>query len=145
MVSRLKVIAETFASLNIEVALETGQETAAELGELLAVLNQSNVGVNFDPANMLLYGKDNPVKALSLLRSWIRQVHIKDAKRTKHPGTWGEEVAAGSGQVDWAEFFATLRHLNYTGNLVIEREAGTQRVADIRTARAVVEKYFTPA
>jgi sugar phosphate isomerase/epimerase len=138
MVSRLKVIAETFASANIEVALETGQETATELAELLVVLNQPNVGVNFDPANMLLYGKDNPVEALSLLRPWIRQVHIKDAKRTKHPGTWGEEVVVGQGEVDWSAFFVSLNQMNFGGHLVIEREAGSERVADICAAQEVI-------
>ena len=145
LLNRLGVVADLFAEKNISLGLETGQETAPALSDLLRKLNRPNVGVNFDPANMLLYNKGNPIAALRLLAPWLRQVHIKDANQTQVPGTWGEEVAAGSGQVDWAEFFATLRHLNYTGNLVIEREAGTQRVADIRTARAVVEKYFTPA
>ena len=66
--------------------------------------------------------------------------HIKDARRTKVPGTWGEEVAVGTGEVDWPAFFATLRKLNYTGDFVIEREAGSQRVADIRTAKEIVAK-----
>ena len=56
-------------------------------------LNHPNIGVNFDPANMILYDKGDPVKALHVLAPWMRQVHIKDAKRTKIPGTWGEEVA----------------------------------------------------
>ena len=81
-----------------------------------------------------------PLPRLRTLGPWIRQVHIKDARRTKVPGTWGEEVAVGTGEVDWRAFFATLRELNYTGDFVIEREAGTQRVADIRTARDVVAK-----
>jgi sugar phosphate isomerase/epimerase len=67
-------------------------------------------------------------------------VHIKDARRTKVPGTWGEEVAAGTGEVDWRAFFATLRELNYTGDFVIEREAGNQRVVDIRSAKEVVAR-----
>ena len=58
--------------------------------------------------------------------------------RTKIPGTWGAEVAVGSGEVEWPAFFAALRELNFTGNLVIEREAGDQRVADIVTARELV-------
>jgi sugar phosphate isomerase/epimerase len=63
---------------------------------------------------------------------------VKDAQRAKIPGTWGAEVAAGSGEVDWRAFFAALRELNFTGNLVLEREAGGQRVADIVTARELV-------
>ena len=96
--------------------------------------------MNFDPANMILYDKGDPIAALRTLGPWIRAVHIKDARRTKVPGTWGEEVTVGTGEVDWRAFFATLRELNYTGDFVIEREAGSQRVADIRAARDVVAK-----
>ncbi len=87
---------------------------------------------------MILYDKGNPVEALRVLSPWLQQVHIKDARRTKIPGTWGMEVAAGFGKVDWPVFFAALRELNFTGNLVIEREAGEQRVTDIITARELV-------
>jgi sugar phosphate isomerase/epimerase len=98
------------------------------------------VGVNFDPANMLLYDKGNPIEALRTLGPWIRQVHLKDAQRTKLPGTWGDEVAVGTGEVDWPGFFATLREVKFGGDLCIERESGVQRVADIRGAREMVEK-----
>ena len=135
MLRRLAETADVFQAANIALGLETGQETAPVLVQLLQKLNRPNVGVNFDPANMILYDKGNPIAALRVLGPWIRQVHIKDARRTKVPGTWGEEVAAGTGEVDWRAFFATLRELNYTGDFVIEREAGSQRVADIRTAK----------
>jgi sugar phosphate isomerase/epimerase len=103
-------------------------------------LNAPNVGVNFDPANMLLYDQGDPVAALGVLAPWLRQVHIKDAKRTRVPGTWGEEVSVGTGEVDWGSFFATLRKLNYAGDFVIEREAGGKRMADLRAARALIEQ-----
>ena len=138
MVGRLKTVAEIFAAADISVGLETGQETAAGLATLLGELRQSNVVVNFDPANMLLYGKGDPIEAVRVLAPWIRQVHVKDANASAVPGTWGEEVAVGDGQVDWHAFFATLAEIHFTGDIVIEREAGDQRVADIRTAREVV-------
>ena len=138
MLRRLAETADVFKAANIALGLETGQETAPVLVQLLRKLKRPNVGVNFDPANMILYDKGNPIAALRMLGPWIRQVHIKDARRTKVPGTWGEEVAAGTGEVDWRAFFATLRELNYTGDFVIEREAGNQRVADIRTAKEMV-------
>ena len=140
MLRRLAETADVFQAANIELGLETGQETAPVLVQLLQKLKRPNVGVNFDPANMILYDKVNPIAALQVLGPWIRQVHIKDARRTKVPGTWGEEVAAGTGEVNWRAFFATLRELNYSGDFVIEREAGSQRVADIRTAREMVAK-----
>jgi sugar phosphate isomerase/epimerase len=138
MLKRLTETADAFREAGIALGLETGQETAPVLVKLLEKLKRPNVGVNFDPANMILYDKGDPIAALRMLGPWIRQVHIKDARRTKVPGTWGEEVAVGTGEVDWRAFFATLGELNFTGDFVIEREAGSQRVADIRTAKKVV-------
>jgi len=140
MVGRLKTIAELFAAADMRLGLETGQETAAGLATLLEEMRQSNVVVNFDPANMLLYGKGNPIEALHVLAPWIHQVHVKDAMQATMPGTWGEEVAVGNGQVNWPAFFATLAEIGFSGDIVIEREAGGQRIPDIRTARAVVLK-----
>jgi L-ribulose-5-phosphate 3-epimerase len=140
MLRRLAETADAFQAAGIALGLETGQETAPVLVQLLQKLNRPNVGVNFDPANMILYDKGNPIAALRSLGPWIRQVHIKDARRTKVPGTWGEEVAVGTGEVDWRAFFATLRELSFAGDCVIEREAGSQRVADIRAAKEVVLK-----
>jgi L-ribulose-5-phosphate 3-epimerase len=138
--ARLLQIAELFTGRGLQLGLETGQETAHDLAALLKNINQPNLGVNFDPANMILYEKGNPIEALRTLAPFLQQVHIKDANRTKLPGTWGEEVPAGTGQVDWKAFFATLTELGFAGNLVIEREAGSQRVADIQTAKRLVEK-----
>ena len=139
MLKRLGEVADVFAARNLKLGLETGQETAPVLAGLLQKLKRADVGVNFDPANMILYNKGNPIEALRVLGPWIAQVHIKDANRTKVPGTWGAEVAVGTGEVDWAAFFATLKQLSFTGDFVVEREAGTQRVADIRAAKALVE------
>ncbi|MCU0784096.1 MAG: sugar phosphate isomerase/epimerase [Verrucomicrobia bacterium] len=136
---RLVQTAEIFQARGITLGLETGQETAAVLFDFLHKLAKPNVGVNFDPANMILYDKGNPIEALRELGQWVRQVHIKDARRTKVPGTWGEEVVAGTGEVDWSAFFATLKEVGFKGDLCIEREAGTQRVADIRAARELIE------
>ena len=140
MLGRLAKTADVFQAANIALGLETGQETAADLLQLLQKLKRPNVGVNFDPANMILYDKGDPIAALRMLGPWIRSLHIKDARRTKVPGTWGEEVPVGTGEVNWRAFFATLRELNYQGNFVIEREAGNQRVADVRTAKEVVAR-----
>lgn len=136
MLGRLETVAGIFSDEGILLAMETGQETADSLALLLQSL--PGVGVNFDPANMILYDKGDPIQAVRKLGPWIRQVHIKDAVRTKVPGTWGEEVAAGSGEVDWPGFFRALEELDFSGNHVIEREAGTQRIADILTARDLV-------
>jgi L-ribulose-5-phosphate 3-epimerase len=142
MSARLGAIADIFAAHQIALGLETGQETAAALAAFLKELNRPDVGVNFDPANMILYDKGNPVEGLRILSPWLRQVHIKDAVRTKIPGTWGTEAAAGSGEVDWTVFFDALREVNFTGDLVIEREAGDRRVPDILAAREMVRRQL---
>jgi L-ribulose-5-phosphate 3-epimerase len=137
---RLRQAADLFQARGIALGLETGQETPDTLAAFLRKLDHRNVGVNLDPANILLYDKGDPVAAVRTLGSWIKQCHLKDAVRTKVPGTWGEEVVLGTGQVDWKGFFAALSEVGFAGNLCIEREAGHQRVADIRAAREYVER-----
>jgi L-ribulose-5-phosphate 3-epimerase len=136
---RLDLIADVFAAKGIDVGFETGQESAPILLNFLKKLGRTNVGVNFDPANMVLYNSGDPIEALGVLGAWLKQIHIKDGTRTKVPGTWGEEVPAGTGDVPWKRFFDTLRELNFAGHCCIEREAGQSRVEDIRKAKAVVE------
>jgi len=136
---RIARVADLFAAAGIELGLETGQETAETLRAFLEKLNRPNVGVNFDPANMILYDKGDPIQALRVLGPWLKQCHVKDALKTNVPGTWGEEVPVGTGQVDWRAFFHALRELSFNGNLAVEREAGNQRVADIAAARRYLE------
>lgn len=145
LLDRLATVADLFAREKIALGLETGQESAPDLASLLRTLDHPNVGVNFDPANMILYGKGNPIEAMRVLRPWIRQVHIKDATPTRVPGTWGEEVAAGTGEVDWPAFFSTLNELQYTGDFVIEREAGGQCIIDIQAACDVCLRLAQPS
>ena len=135
---RLRQVADAFAAEGVDLGLETGQETADALKHFLQVLDRRNVGVNFDPANMILYEKGDPIAALETLAPWLKQCHIKDARRTKQSGTWGDEVVVGTGEVDWRKFFAVLGRVGYDGDLCIEREAGNQRVADIKTAKEFV-------
>ena len=92
----------------------------------LTDLKCPNLKVNFDPANMLLYDKGDPIRAVELLGPDIRSVHVKDANRTKAPGTWGEEVPLGQGQVNIRKFVETLKKVGYRGALCIEREVGDQ-------------------
>ena len=137
---RLRQVADAFAAEGVDLGLETGQETADALKHFLQVLDRRNVGVNFDPANMILYEKGDPIAALETLAPWLKQCHIKDARRTKRSGTWGDEVVVGTGEVDWRSFFGVLDRIGYKGDLCIEREAGNQRVEDIRAAREYLEK-----
>lgn len=122
----LAKVSQLAAQKNITIAFETGQESSLLLRRTLDDLKCPNLKVNFDPANMLLYDKDDPIKAVELLAPDIRTVHVKDALRTKVPGTWGEEVPLGQGQVNIKLFVETLKKAGYRGPLFIEREVGDQ-------------------
>jgi L-ribulose-5-phosphate 3-epimerase len=111
----------------VTVAFETGQETAALLRQTLDDLKSPNLKVNFDPANMLLYDKDDPLKVVELLAPDIRTVHVKDANRPTVAGAWGQEVPLGEGQTNTREFLLALKRVGYTGPLFIEREVGDQQ------------------
>ena len=131
---RVQFIADACGEAGVKLLLESGQETAEDLARFLGMVK--GVGVNFDPANMILYGKGDPVAAVPLLAPWIGHIHVKDAKFTKTPGTWGEEVVWGDGAVNASAFFEALRKGGYTGAFAIEREVGdsSARAADIATA-----------
>ena len=120
------------AKYGVTIILESGQETAGDLARFLEKV--PGVYVNFDPANMILYGKGEPREAVKLLAPWIRQVHVKDALFTQKPGTWGSEVPWGDGAVGARAFIEELESLGFTGNYVIEREGGDRRAADINLA-----------
>jgi L-ribulose-5-phosphate 3-epimerase len=117
----------------VTIAFETGQETADLLRLTLNELKCANLKVNFDPANMLLYDKGDPLRAVEILGPNIRSVHVKDARRPTVPGTWGEEVPLGQGQVNIRAFVQTLKKVGYRGALCIEREVGNQedRMRDV--------------
>lgn len=135
VLDRLRILADVFGDHGVRVGLETGQETAATLLDALAELDHGNVGVNFDPANMILYGMGDPVDALELLADHVVQVHAKDATPTETPGTWGAEVPLGTGSVDWDRFLDVVATLGPSIDVVIEREAGDDRESDILAAR----------
>ncbi|QDV43684.1 Xylose isomerase-like TIM barrel [Stieleria neptunia] len=103
--------------------LETGQETAEGLLEFIAAVGCENLKINFDPANMILYGTGEPIEALRMLAKHIRSIHCKDATWSDKPGeTWGCEVPLGKGDVDMRKYLETLHEIGYQGPLTIERE-----------------------
>ena len=132
---RLEELGNRFERSGVRVGLETGQENAGTLAVALAELGHGNVGVNFDPANMILYGMGDPVESIRKLGPHVVQVHAKDALPTKTAGEWGAEVPLGEGAVDWDAFLAEVHALPGSPDVLIEREAGEAREADIARAR----------
>ena len=103
--------------------LETGQEAADTLLSFLRAVGRDNLCVNFDPANMILYGSGEPIEALRKIGPHVRSVHCKDAKWAARPGeAWGSEVPLGDGDVGMENFLRTLQEIGYDGPLTIERE-----------------------
>lgn len=134
MIRRLRTIIDVFAEQGVCVGFETGQETADTLLSVLGELNRTTCGVNFDPANMILYDHGDPLESLRKLAPQVLQIHVKDAVRTTTPGKWGMETPVGAGEVDWSAFFAVMQECNIDCDLMIERESGGKRTDEIRAA-----------
>jgi sugar phosphate isomerase/epimerase len=138
MLNRLQILADIFGSSGLKLGLETGQERAENVVSVLEELSLSQLGVNYDPANMILYGKGDPIDAMTILNPWVQQVHIKDAKETEQPDTWGTEMPTGDGDVPWEAF---LKLVPEEVHLVIEREGGENRIHDIKQAKKMLKGY----
>jgi len=146
MVERVCEIAGPLRELGITLLMETGQESAPELLQFLNDLRCQNVRVNFDPANMILYGSGDPIEAIGILGRHIRHVHVKDAVMSNQPRMkWGEEVPFGTGGVQPKAFLEALDRARYVGPLVIEREAGSDRSRDVLIAVNALRAAATPA
>ena len=103
--------------------LETGQETADALLQFIGDVQRDNLFINFDPANMILYGTGEPLAALRKVGKYVRSVHCKDGKWAAQPGVeWGQEVPLGQGDVGMEGYLRTLAEVGYSGPLTIERE-----------------------
>jgi len=110
------------------IHLETGQESADALVRFIGDMKRTNLFINFDPANMILYGMGEPIPALKQVGAYVRSIHCKDATWSDQPGvTWGAEVPLGRGQVDMRAYLSTLKEIGYYGPLTIEREIPQDR------------------
>ena len=103
--------------------LETGQETADGLLRFIDAVGRDNLKINFDPANMILYGTGDPIESLRKVGKHVRSIHCKDGTWSDKPGeTWGCEVPLGEGDVGMETYLKTLLEIGYEGPLTIERE-----------------------
>jgi sugar phosphate isomerase/epimerase len=137
-------VCDHLASNHQALHLETGQEPADALLGFLKDVDRENLFINFDPANMILYGCGEPIPALRTLGRYVRSIHCKDATWSDQPGkTWGAEVPIGQGDVDFAAYLRTLKEIGYDGPLTIEREIPQEperQKAEIASAVEVLER-----
>jgi len=121
--------------------METGQETPTTMLRVIADAAQPNLGVGLDTANLILYGKADPVVAVQILGPYIRNTHMKDGLWPTGPRELGKEVLIGTGDVRFREVVAGLKKAGYTGPLTIEREtSGPQQIADVKKEKVYLEK-----
>ncbi|MEF8788476.1 MAG: sugar phosphate isomerase/epimerase family protein, partial [Planctomycetota bacterium] len=138
----LREVSEYCDERGLNLNLETGQESAEALLEVLDRVDMDNLGVNFDPANMILYGSGEPLPALRKVGQHVRSCHCKDATWSGQPGeTWGEEVPLGEGDVDVEQYIRILDELDYDGPLTIEREIPPpQQMEDMKKGAKVLQR-----
>jgi L-ribulose-5-phosphate 3-epimerase len=122
---------------------ETGQETPITLVRAIRDIGLDNMGVNLDPANLLMYGKANPVDALEILGPYIEGVHAKDGLYPTDPKRLGREVPIGQGKVDFPRLIGGLKKIGYRGAITIEREiSGPKQIEDVLAAKQYLEKLI---
>ena len=139
-VSALRDLAAFCQSMGVGFWFETGQETPTTLFRTIADIGLDNVGVNLDPANLLMYGKANPVDALDILGTFVRGVHAKDGEYPTGGRELGVEKPLGQGRVNFPALIGRLRALGFEGALTIEREiSGPQQIKDILEAKRFLE------
>jgi len=120
--------------------METGQETPTTMSRAIRDVAMPNLGVGLDTANLILYGKANPVDAVDILGPHVRSIHAKDGKWPTNPDELGEEVLIGKGLVDFKRVFAKLHSIGYTGAVTIEREtSGPQQIEDVKQEKIYLE------
>ena len=140
MVRTVRVLADECRFNGQQFCFETGQESAETLLRFMADIKCTNLRVNFDPANMILYGSGEPIEALGKLAEFVTTVHCKDGTGPTEFGKLGVETPLGKGAVGFDRFIAKLKEIGYAGPLVIEREiSGEQQIADVREGIALLK------
>jgi L-ribulose-5-phosphate 3-epimerase len=143
VVAVLKEIALYCANQQLGFWFETGQETPITLLRTIQDIGTDNLGINLDPANLLMYGKANPVDALDIFGQYIRGVHAKDGEYPTDGRRLGVEKPLGEGRVNYPALLAKLKALGFAGALTIEREiSGPQQIEDIQQAKQLLEKIL---
>jgi len=142
----VKEIASYAETRGIQIYFETGQETPVTLLRAIEDIGAGNLGINYDTANLILYGKANPVDGLDVVGKHVRSLHAKDGRYPTNPRELGEETPIGEGKVDFAGVFRRLKELNFKGHVTIEREiSGPKQIEDILKAKRFLENLIRTA
>lgn len=144
LIMAVKHIATYAKGKDINFVFETGQETPITLLRAIYDIGMDNIGINLDPANLVMYGKANPCDAVEIIGKYIKGVHGKDGKYPTNPKELGSETAIGEGVVNFPEFIKKLKAVGYNGAITIEREIeeGEQQHADIKKAQEVLQSII---
>ncbi len=143
LVNSLKELARYVKNNGQYFLFETGQETPVTLKRIIEDIGTGNLGINLDPANLILYGKANPIDALDVFGEYVRDVHAKDGKYPTDGKNLGVETPIGEGKVNFPEFVKKLKEVGYNGPLTIEREiSGEQQIKDIVSAKKYLEELI---
>jgi sugar phosphate isomerase/epimerase len=143
IVEAIRTVAKHCQGNGQDFLMETGQETPITMLRAIRDVNMPNLAVGLDTANLVLYGKSNPVDAVDILGPHVRNLHAKDGLWPTNPDKLGEEVLMGKGVVDFHKVFTKLHRLGYKGPVAIEREtSGAQQVADVRQEKLFLEKVL---
>jgi sugar phosphate isomerase/epimerase len=139
----IKSIVEKCKENGQRFLFETGQETPITLLRVIQDLNCDNVGINLDPANLLLYGKANPIDSLEIYGKYVHGVHGKDGLYPTDGHNLGKEMPIGKGKVNFPLFIKKLKECGYDGSITIEREiTGKQQQDDIVAGKKFLETYI---
>jgi len=143
IISVLKVIARKCKENNQNFLFETGQETPVVLLRAINDIGMDNVGINLDPANLIMYGKGNPIDALDVFGQYVWGVHGKDGCYPTDGYHLGKEMPLGEGAVSYESFIAKLKSVGYQGDITIEREiSGEKQKEDILHAKKILDSLI---
>jgi len=134
VVDTVRELAEHYGGFGLEFWFETGQETPVTMLRLIEAVGTGNLGINLDPANLILYGRGNPVDALDVFGRHVRNVHAKDGLYPTDPMKLGAEVKVGEGKVNFPVFVRRLAEVGFTGEYIIEREISGEKQREDITA-----------
>lgn len=142
-VEAIRTVAKHCQSNGQYFLMETGQETPTTMSRMIRDVAMPNLAVGLDTANLILYGKANPVDAVDIIGTHVRSIHAKDGRWPTDPNQLGEEVLIGKGLVDFKQVFTKLHRLGYTGAVTIEREtSGPQQIEDVKNEKLYLEKIL---